>query len=196
MPWFFFLNSVNSGTMSLITYRNIVTKTYFPREIIPFAQVCSRLLDFFAAAAMFAGLMVYNRIGLTRWALHGAGGVRAARPVHHGRDADHVVGQRLLSRRQPGRADRAAALAVRHAGRVSAAAVSSRSGAPGSSLNPLTGIVEGFHSALVYGREPDWPVLGISAAFTVACLRRRLRVVQEDSIAILPMSSSRSHAHV
>src|ERR1043165_2826150 len=62
VPWFFFLNSVTSGTMSLITYRNIVTKTYFPREIIPFAQVCSRLLDFFAAFAMFAGLMAYNHI--------------------------------------------------------------------------------------------------------------------------------------
>ena len=30
VPWFFFSNSVNSGTLSLITYRNIVTKTYFP----------------------------------------------------------------------------------------------------------------------------------------------------------------------
>ena len=45
VPWFFFLNSVNSGTMSLIQYRNIVTKTYFPREIIPLAQVSSRLVD-------------------------------------------------------------------------------------------------------------------------------------------------------
>src|SRR5262249_45812752 len=35
VPWFFFMNSVSSGTISLITYRNIVTKTYFPREIIP-----------------------------------------------------------------------------------------------------------------------------------------------------------------
>src|SRR5207247_1929607 len=69
VPWFFFLNSVNSGTMSLITYRNIVTKTYFPREIIPFSQVASRLLDFFAAAALFAVLMAYDRVGLTRWAL-------------------------------------------------------------------------------------------------------------------------------
>ena len=30
VPWFFFSNSVMSGTMSLVTYRNIVTKTYFP----------------------------------------------------------------------------------------------------------------------------------------------------------------------
>ena len=39
VPWFFFSNSINSGTMSLVTYRNIVTKTYFPREIVPLAQV-------------------------------------------------------------------------------------------------------------------------------------------------------------
>ena len=58
VPWFFFSNSVNSGTLSLITYRNIVTKTYFPREIVPLAQVCSRLVDFAAAAALYALLMI------------------------------------------------------------------------------------------------------------------------------------------
>ena len=58
-PWFFFSNSVTSGTMSLITYRNIVTKTYFPREIVPLAQVCSRLVDFAAAASLYAVLMIY-----------------------------------------------------------------------------------------------------------------------------------------
>jgi len=52
VPWFFFSNSVASGTLSLVTYRNIVTKTYFPREIIPLAQVCSRLIDFSVAAAL------------------------------------------------------------------------------------------------------------------------------------------------
>src|SRR5213593_4935739 len=69
VPWFFFSNSVASGTLSLITYRNIVTKTYFPREIVPLAQICSRLIDFMAAAAFFAALMAYYRIALTPWAL-------------------------------------------------------------------------------------------------------------------------------
>src|SRR6202163_2957669 len=69
VPWFFFSNSVASGTLSLITYRNIVTKTYFPREIVPLAQVCSRFIDFFAAAALYAVLMVYYGIGLSAWAL-------------------------------------------------------------------------------------------------------------------------------
>ena len=54
VPWFFFMNSVNSGTMSLVQYRNIVTKTYFPLEIIPIAQVCARLFDFAAASIVFA----------------------------------------------------------------------------------------------------------------------------------------------
>src|SRR6185369_10594756 len=69
VPWFFFSNSVNSGTLSLITYRNIVTKTYFPREIIPFAQVCSRLLDFASAGALFALMLIYYRVALGPWAL-------------------------------------------------------------------------------------------------------------------------------
>src|SRR5437762_12289904 len=63
VPWFFFSNSVASGTLSLITYRNIVTKTYFPREIVPLAQICSRLIDFMAAAALYVVLMAYYQIG-------------------------------------------------------------------------------------------------------------------------------------
>src|SRR2546428_12556078 len=53
VPWFFFSNSVASGTLSLIIYRNIVIKTYFPREIVPLAQVCLCFIDFFAAAVLF-----------------------------------------------------------------------------------------------------------------------------------------------
>ena len=67
VPWFFFSNSVMSGTMSLVTYRNIVTKTYFPREIVPIAQVGSRLVDLSAASALFAILLVYYDVQFTAW---------------------------------------------------------------------------------------------------------------------------------
>src|SRR4030095_3141102 len=69
VPWFFFSNTVSSGMMSVITYRNIVTKTYFPREIIPLAQVGSRLLDFGAAAAVFVVMVMYYRMSVGAWAL-------------------------------------------------------------------------------------------------------------------------------
>ena len=68
VPWFFFSNSVMSGTMSLVTYRNIVTKTYFPREIVPLAQIGSRLVDLTAASGLYIVLMLYYQLAVTPWA--------------------------------------------------------------------------------------------------------------------------------
>src|SRR5687767_15372707 len=67
VPWFFFSNSVVSGTMSLVTYRNIVTKTYFPREIVPLAQVGSRLVDLAASSGLFVALMSCCQVAVGRW---------------------------------------------------------------------------------------------------------------------------------
>jgi lipopolysaccharide transport system permease protein len=166
VPWFFFSNSVATGTLSLITYRNIVTKTYFPREIVPLAQICSRFVDFFAAAALYAVLMAYYRIALGPWALmtpvffgllllFTVGFTLAASAVNvFYRDVNPVVQIALqlwlyltpvaysLSRVSP----RFRWLFV---------------------LNPLTAVVEGFRSSLVFSRPPDWSVVAVSAALTL-----------------------------
>ena len=34
-------------------------------------------------------------------------------------------------------------------------------------LNPLSAIVEGFRSSLLFGRAPDWPLVAVSGAFTL-----------------------------
>lgn len=169
VPWFFFLNSVTSGTMSLVTYRNIVTKTYFPREIIPLSQVSSRLLDFFAASALFALLMAYDHVALTRWALltplffvmlvlftTGVTLVASSVNVFY-RDVSPVVqiGLQLWLYVTP------------VAYPLSKVPARWR---PFIAANPLSGIVEGFRSALVYGREPDWALVGSSALLTLAVL--------------------------
>ena len=36
--------------------------------------------------------------------------------------------------------------------------------------NPRTGVMEGLRSAVVYGREPDWPLLTLSAVLTMTAL--------------------------
>ncbi len=167
VPWFFFLNSVTSGTMSLITYRNIVTKTYFPREIIPFSQVMSRLLDFFAAASLFALLMAYHGVALTRWALlapavflllvlftTGVTLLTSSVNVFY-RDVSPVVQIAL----------QLWLYVTPIAYPLSKVPARWR---PLLTINPLTGIVEGFRSTLVYGREPDWAVLGVSTGVTLA----------------------------
>ena len=53
--------------MSLVTYRNIVTKTYFPREIVPLAQVGSRLVDLAASSGLFVVLLFYYNVGIGPW---------------------------------------------------------------------------------------------------------------------------------
>ena len=166
VPWFFFSNSVNSGTMSLVTYRNIVTKTYFPREIVPIAQVGSRLVDLAAASTLFAVLLVYYNVHRPVERA-GAAVYRAADPVHAGHDARDVGDQRVLPRREPGRADRSAALAVSDAGGVPVVRGSGRVPAV-FLLNPLTGVVEGLRAVLVFGRAPEWDVVAISASLIVA----------------------------
>jgi len=169
VPWFFFLNSVNSGTMSLIQYRNIVTKTYFPREIIPLAQICSRLLDLAAAATLVAVLVAYYRMTVTGWVLMvvplfsllvaftiAVTLLTSAVNVFY-RDVNPVVqiGLQLwlfvtpiaypLSKVPPA-----------WRGWIA--------------LNPLSGVIEGFRSAVVYGREPDWQLLTLSATTTAIML--------------------------
>jgi lipopolysaccharide transport system permease protein len=166
VPWFFFSNSVASGTLSLITYRNIVTKTYFPREIVPLAHVCSRLIDFFAAAALYALLMMYFRIGLGRWALMAPGFflllvvftvgftlATSAINVFY-RDVNPVVqiALQLWLYLTP------------VAYPLSAVSPKFR---PLFVLNPLSAVVEGFRASLVFSRAPEWPLVLTSSAMAV-----------------------------
>lgn len=169
VPWFFFSNSVNSGTMSLVTYRNIVTKTYFPREIVPLAQVGSRLVDLAAASSLFALLMIYYQVGVGRWMalvpvfallllLFTLGVTLATSALNvFYRDVNPVVqiGLQLWLYLTP------------VAYPLSAVPPAYR---PFFLLNPLTGVVEGLRAVLIFNRAPEWDVVGISAALILALL--------------------------
>ncbi len=163
VPWFFFSNSVNSGTLSLITYRNIVTKTYFPREIVPLAQVCSRMVDLAASAGLYALLMIYYGFGLGPWAALlpfffllllcftvGVTLVTSSVNVFY-RDVNPVVqiGLQLWLYLTPVAYPLSA---VPEKYRIFFL------------LNPLTAVVEGLRAVLVFGRAPDWTVVGVSSA--------------------------------
>ena len=169
VPWFFFSNSINSGTMSLITYRNIVTKTYFPREIVPLAQVCSRMVDLTASATLYALLMIYYRVSLGPWF--------ALVPLFVVMLIGFTVGMALAT----------SALNVFYRDVNPVVQISLQlwlyltpvayplSAVPEKYrwfflLNPLTAVVEGLRAALVFGRAPDWQVTAISAAMIAALL--------------------------
>jgi lipopolysaccharide transport system permease protein len=62
LPWTFFSNAVSSGSYSLVASPHMVTKVYFPRIIIPAAAVGVRLTDFLVASVVLIGLMRYYGI--------------------------------------------------------------------------------------------------------------------------------------
>lgn len=63
VPWTFFATSLSFGIASLVNNMNLVTKIYFPREILPLASIGAAFVDFLIAAVLLVGMMlIYGRV--------------------------------------------------------------------------------------------------------------------------------------
>ncbi len=65
VPWTFFATALSFGIPSLVANMNLVTKIYFPREILPFANIGAAAVDFAIAFLIFLGMMVVYRLPLS-----------------------------------------------------------------------------------------------------------------------------------
>jgi lipopolysaccharide transport system permease protein len=59
LPWQFFARAVSEGSNSLIANASLVSKTYFPRLLIPTASVCTALVDFFISMGFLGLLLIW-----------------------------------------------------------------------------------------------------------------------------------------
>jgi lipopolysaccharide transport system permease protein len=168
LPWTFFANAVSNSSNSLIVNSNLISKVYFPRITVPAAAVAAGLMDLVIAAVILIGLVFYYRITLT-WSILllpffillttllalGLGICVAALNVKY-RDVRHALPFVLQSWMfltpiiYP-----ASVVPVEFRWLLA--------------LNPMTGIVEGFRSAL-YGRELDVVAITISIIITFVLL--------------------------
>jgi len=62
LPWTFFSTSISTGATSLVAHHNLITKVYFPREILPLTYVLAALFDLMMASVILAVLMVVYHI--------------------------------------------------------------------------------------------------------------------------------------
>jgi lipopolysaccharide transport system permease protein len=62
LPWGLFVTALNQGSRSLVAHNNMVTKIYFPRLILPMASVLAGLVDFVIAFVILIGLMIYFQV--------------------------------------------------------------------------------------------------------------------------------------
>jgi lipopolysaccharide transport system permease protein len=68
LAWNFSASSLRFAVNSLTSNVNLVTKVYFPREILPISTVLVALVDFAVGAVVLAGMMIYYRVGLS-WSM-------------------------------------------------------------------------------------------------------------------------------
>jgi lipopolysaccharide transport system permease protein len=168
VPWTFFSNSITASGNSLVGSANLITKVYFPRLIVPAAAMLAGLVDFLLAFMLLVLLMFYYRVTLTAQILFlpvlviltalfslGVGTWMSALNVKY-RDVRFALPfliQLWLF--------------------VSSVIVPSTS-LPQKwrwllMLNPMSGIIEGYRSAL-FGLPFDWPALGTASVLTIATL--------------------------
>lgn len=62
LPWIFFSSSVLNAVQGIVAYPSLLTKMYFPREIIPLSYLTAGAADFFIASVILAGMLVHYRV--------------------------------------------------------------------------------------------------------------------------------------
>ncbi len=168
VPWTFFSNAITASGNSLVGSANLITKVYFPRLIVPAAAMLAGLVDFVLAFVLLVLLMVYYQIVPTLQVLFlpvlvlltalfslGVGTWFSALNVKY-RDVRFALPFLIQLW-------------------LFVSSVILPSSAPGPKwrwllmLNPMSGIIEGYRSAL-FGLPFDWPALGIASGLTILTL--------------------------
>jgi lipopolysaccharide transport system permease protein len=70
LPWTCFSTGLSNATNGLVSHAQLVTKVYFPREILPLTYVCAALFDFLVASTVLAAMLIYYQVQLTVNALY------------------------------------------------------------------------------------------------------------------------------
>jgi lipopolysaccharide transport system permease protein len=168
LPWTYFANAVASSATSIVGSSNLVSKVYFPRMIIPASAVLAALLDFCIAGVLLGLLMMWYGL-----------------PVHSGVIMLPVL-IALTTTLSLGIGLLCAGLTVKYRDiryalpfliqcwMFATPVVFPTSMVPSTwrwalVLNPLTGIIDGFRSAL-FGRPFNWGALAASAAIAIVGL--------------------------
>ena len=64
LPWTFFSSSLTFSISSISSSQNLITKIYFPREILPISGIVVALIDLLIASCLYVVLLIYFNISL------------------------------------------------------------------------------------------------------------------------------------
>ena len=168
VPWTFFSNAITASGNSLVGSANLITKVYFPRLIVPAAAMLAGLVDFALAFLLFCAMMAYYRVAPTIHVLF--------LPVLIVMTALFAlgVGTWMSALNVKYRDVRFALPFLIQLWLFVSSVILPSSALPHKyrwllMLNPMSGIIEGYRSAL-FGLPFDWPALATAAVITIVVL--------------------------
>jgi lipopolysaccharide transport system permease protein len=168
LPWTFFSNAISNSGNSQVGSTNLITKVYFPRMIIPAGAVAAGLIDLAIAFVIMVLLMIYYGIAVSWSLLMFLPMVLLTTLLALG------VGMWLSALNVKYRDVRFALPFLVQLWMFVSPVIYPVSFLPPKirwllSLNPMTGIIEGYRSSL-FGLPFHWGALGLSTAMTFALL--------------------------
>jgi len=166
IAWTLFANSLNDMTESLVANMGLITKIYFPREILPIAALFARLLDFLVAFGLLLLLLLWFGIPMftASWLylplillvqialIVGVGLTLAAANVFY-RDVRSALGLIIQ-------------LWFYASPIIYPASVVPEALRPFYYLNPMAGVLDSYRNVLLYNLPPS-PFLMVSALVAV-----------------------------
>jgi lipopolysaccharide transport system permease protein len=169
LPWTYFSNALTTATTGLVGNSHLVTKVYFPREILPITYVLAALFDFAVASLVLGGLFVYYGVSLTFYALY-------ALPIVVILTAFVTAVALALSALQVRFRDVGVAMPLLlQLWLFATPVVYPLSAVPERfqllyKLNPMVGVIENFRATALHGAPPDFGLLGLSALVSFVLL--------------------------
>ena len=175
LPWTTFSTALGNATNGVVGHAGLITKVYFPREILPLSYIIAALVDFVIAAVVLAGLLVYYRIPLTANALY-------MFPIVLTMMVFSLAVSLFLSALQVRFRDVGVGLPLLIQVWMFAtpviyplSAVMESDRLPDTaklvySLNPMVGIVENFRRVILHGTSPDWDSFALAAGVSLVLL--------------------------
>ena len=166
LPWTYFSGALSQASNSIVANKNLVTKVYFPRIIIPSSSALSGLVDFSIASVILLGMMAYYKIQpsfeLLLWPVLmiplvmlvvGVATFLASLNVRY-RDIKHTIPfiVQLWLFLTP--VIYPTSIIPKHLQIL-------------ISLNPMVGIIEAFRATLLPDRNVEWRLLCLSIALSV-----------------------------
>jgi lipopolysaccharide transport system permease protein len=169
LPWTYFSTSLSNGANGLVSNSQLITKVYFPREILPLTYVVAALFDFVIASSVMVALMIHYKVSLTVNALF-------AIPIVFVLTLFVSGVSLLLSAMQVRFRDIGVAMPLLLQVWMFATPVAyPLSAVPDRFrtlylLNPMVGIIENFRRVILHGSAPDFSSLGLGGLISVVLL--------------------------